>query len=720
VLSKSKPLLYLRIFVTGTLIASFIFLSYLFIRQYSAFEKLNDQIALANNNSEDRSVALYNLFLEYSEADNLFRLFTTNFELDTYDLYNRKLEEIKQTVDSLSQLPEGYDKIIGNLQTLEEKRATEQEFILLRKTINDLVFLSQDSLKILQDGNQWYIPPAKRISTDSIVSRILADTAVQKVSFDTVVRKKQGLLKRIFKAQDELLVSNSVTQYFNSSQVDAMYRNIENLNNEQQRLYIRGSALLKNRFRALIQKERQVIQANYRLLSNLRNGIQNLKERDAEQRRMVDRKDITAHRESSDEFKGQLIVALSMMLAMLLLIFFYQSNASRYQKRLRLEKEYAARVAEEKTSILSNVSHEVRTPISSLLGVIEILKSEHNDHRYSADYLDSVVQEITMIDNSINDILNLSKLEAGKLEVKNAYFFPQRVLAETLKLHRHPAQKKGLTLQENINVQEDIEILGSAFRIKQITSNLLSNAIKYTERGTISLTADLVKLDQEQKLLISIQDTGIGISKEDQRHVFRKYYMTSSEAKSSFGLGLYISNLFAKQLNGRIAVESLLGKGSTFRLEIPYLNARFSGSKEQQHTLAALPETLHITFIDDNEINLMYLKHYFANRSNQVSFFSDPLQAISHIKSNSVGIVVTDMLMPGMNGWSVLSSIKQENTEIKVFLCTADTENIENYKGECTFQFDGMLTKPLIEHEFISQLLETKIFKKSSKMLDTD
>lgn len=719
-LSKSKPLFYLRIFVTGTLIASFIFLSYLFVRQYLAFEKLSNHFTAANSHSEDRSTALYGLFVEYSEADNLFRLFTTNFDMVTYDRYNSKLDDIKRTIDSLSNLPEAYDKIVGDLETLEEKKATEQEFILLRKTINNLVFLSQDSLSILRDVNQWSVPHTKRISTDSIVSRILADTAAQKITLDTVVRKKQGLLKRIFKAQDELVVSNSVTQYFNNSQIDAMYRNIENLNNEQQLIYTRGSGLLKNRFRALIYKERQVIQANYRLLKDLRNGIQNLKEQNVEQTRIFDRKDIAAHRESSQEFKGQLIVALSIMLVMLLLIFFYQSNASRYQKRLRLEKEYAARIAEEKTSILSNVSHEVRTPISSLLGVIELLKSEHNDQQSSANYLDAVVQEITMINSSINDILNLSKLEAGKLEVKNAYFFPHRVLLETLKLHRHQAQKKGLSLEENINIEEGMEILGSAFRIKQIASNLLSNAIKYTEKGTISLTADLVNVDQQQKLVISIHDTGIGISREDQRHVFRKYYMTGSEAKSSFGLGLYISNLFAKQLDGRIAVESILGKGSTFRLEIPYHNYRYAGSKEQQYTLTSLPNTLNIAFIDDNEINLMYLKHRFANLPNQVSFFTDPAAAIAHVKVNNVDVVVTDMLMPNMNGWSVLSSIRKDSTDVKVFLCTADTENIEAYKGDCTFQFDGTLTKPLNEHEFISKLLETRIFKNPLKMFDTD
>lgn len=140
-------------------------------------------------------------------------------------------------------------------------------------------------------------------------------------------------------------------------------------------------------------------------------------------------------------------------------------------------------MAAEKTTILASVSHEVRSPINSLLGIIDILRKNNDNKLILPEYLDSASHEIEVINTAVNDILNLSKLEAGALEVQYEYFAPQQLLLDIIKLHEHLAKVKNIRLVSKIDIDPTLLIYSSGFRVKQIVSNLLSNAIKYSARG---------------------------------------------------------------------------------------------------------------------------------------------------------------------------------------------------------------------------------------------
>lgn len=448
------------------------------------------------------------------------------------------------------------------------------------------------------------------------------------------------------------------------------------------------------------------IKQNNALLQALGTKIENIRERELRHIRKAEIRAFAAHQQNVEKFESQLIVALLIILTMILLILVYHDRITKYETELNNEKEYAAQVAEEKTSLLANISHEVRTPISSLLSIIDFLKKHAgNQQETSADYLDSATHEIAMINSSINDILTLSKLEVGHLEVKNEYLSPSTLLSAALALHSYSARQKGLALSSEIDLDDGLEIYSSMFRLKQIISNLLSNAIKYTESGEIVLAA---KLDENRKtLVISVKDTGVGIAAQDQAHIFQQYITIGSEPRfGSFGLGLYTSNLLAKQLGGHISLTSEPGRGSTFWLSIPVRDARFATAQTDQYSLKSVSRNLKIVCIDDNLVNAFYLKHYFIDFQHS-AVFHKAAEALAYIYKNKVDIVITDLHMPDIDGWTVLERVKSYNKDIRVFLFTSDYMYFNTEQQAVPYTFDGVLNKPLEDQQLVSVIRES-------------
>lgn len=336
-------------------------------------------------------------------------------------------------------------------------------------------------------------------------------------------------------------------------------------------------ALLERAQAYTILKENPVdIQINKDLLQQLKICMENIRERELFHIQRTEIRGFAAHKINVEKFTIQLSIALFILLIILLIILFYQSALTKHENQLLQDKERAAQLAEEKTSVLANISHEVRTPISALLSIIELLKKNANEHRgISAEYLTFARREIALLRGYVNDILSFNNLEIGHAQIENAFFSLHEVICSTLSLHNYAAHKKGLIVQSDMNFDQGIDIFSNVFRIKHIISNLLANAIKYTERGEVHLVATINEDQGSTSLLIQVSDTGIGIATEDQAYIFRQYYMTDAQNKSrGFGLGLYLSRLWAQQLQGDITVISEPGKGSTFFLRVPISQIR--------------------------------------------------------------------------------------------------------------------------------------------------
>ncbi|WP_164112121.1 MULTISPECIES: hybrid sensor histidine kinase/response regulator [Sphingobacterium] len=700
-----KSNLTLRRIVLFSLVLSFAILSSIFFYQYLQYKKVENRLNAAYSSGQLQSPALYKLFSTFTEADNLFRLYTINFDENDFQGYRSKLDTIKIVVDSLAALPMESNPVKVDPNGVTQSNLALQ-YAYLKKQVDDIVYYAQDSLLALTAQKKRISQKPRITQSDSVISQILRDTLKIKQEKDTVVRKKEGLFNRIFKAKNDTLVNQSTNEVLNLNQVDLVQRNIDHLISTNERIYRNNLRDLRAILLKLQSAEKDLILSNYTLLNNLKAGIENLRQIELDEIRKAEEEDFILYKENSENFRSQLIISLSIMLLMIFFLIYYQYEVASYERKLLKEKEYASKIAEEKTNILANISHEIRSPLVSLQGIVNLLKNNNTAKTIDKEIIQTVDNDIAVINTTINDILSLSKLESGALEIKFDYFSPHKLVGDTVSLHQYQAEVKNLELRLENNINPSLLIWSNAFRFKQVLSNLLSNAIKYTQKGTIRIITSVKKSNDKQKVVIQVIDTGVGIPDGKKDQIFRKYYVADNKNKAGgFGLGLYISKLLCEQIKGSISFTSEAGKGTQFTFTLPIEKSRVQEKESRVLSISDLPSDLKIVFIDDSRIGLFFVQQLFKSSQN-VHLFDNSIQAWNYIRSNSVDIVITDLLMPGLNGWDILNHVKSDDTKVatKVLACTAENMLLEA-KSNQKYHFDGIINKPINETNLVSTLL---------------
>lgn len=703
---EKKKLKNRRLFISILIIVALLSLTTVIIYQYNQYNQVEKRLNKAYSSRNLQSSALYKLFSTFSEADYLFRMYAINFNEEEYIAYSQKLDTIKVIVDSLASLPITNNPI---KQLKSDDQILASEYLLLIKQVDHLIFYAKDTISTIIDQNE----PIKKksnlnlLNPDAVIKSILSDTSLQSVTKDTVVKKKENLFKRVFKAKDDTIFNKNVHEVINSNQIDiVLKKNIDMLMSNNKKVYTNDLNQLKSTFEKLKTKERQLLFANFTLLNNLKHGIDRLRQLEFDTYKKNQEADFSLYRNNSKSIRTQLILALAIMLLMVVLVIGYQRQVFFYERKLIKEKKYADIVAEEKTSVLANISHEIRTPLNSLKGLVNILKNNSADNCVDQEIIDSVDHDITVINSTINDILSLSKLESESLMIKNEQINIYNLIEDLINLHVYHATNKGLELNNNNTLTNNMLINSNPFRIKQVISNLITNAIKYTDKGYVTINSSLT--NNKSTLIIKVEDSGIGISKEQSDQVFRKYYVADNKSKAGgFGLGLYISKILSEQIGGSLSLISTLNKGTTFTFELPVsFIENIDTDKEPLHTIGEIPTDLKIVVIDDSKINLFFIQQLFKERKN-TAFFMDPRQALDYIKNNAVDIVITDLKMPKISGWEVLNTIKADAAlqQIKVFAATAEPLLLEYDNGNN--QFDGIVNKPIKENELVQNILNT-------------
>lgn len=710
---KDKSTSSFRLMLTVGIIFLFLLISGILFYQYRQYQEIENRLTHHYNNSEMLSSSVNKLFTIFSEADNNFRLYTVDYEPEAFAAYAAKLDTIQAFVDSLATLPLEGNPILDNVLDMEFRKQLAYEFASLKKNMDYLVLHTKDSLSELNNN----ILPVRRlemIGADSIVNKILSDTTLNSIQ-DTVVRKRQGLIRRIFNSKDDtLIVDVAKEQFFNSDHISVIHRNMEEAIKETNIKYNSNVSRMRNTFFRLQQKEKQLITTNFALLQELKSAMVKIRELEVSRQRQLEKQDFEIYRKNTHMFDRQLLFIIPLMVLMILILIYYQNHATKYERKLQEEKAYAAQLAEEKTSILAGVSHEIRTPLNSLLGMFNILKQgteSRPSELLDQKLIDSSYYSIVIISNTINDILNLSRLESDKTDISLTYFSPHKMFADLLNLHKHQADLRGLALKADINIDPKTQILSSEFRVKQITSNFIGNAIKYTFKGQIVFRAKIMKENGKDVLRIEVQDTGIGIPEKSKKQIFKKYYTAGSPAISGgFGLGLYISKILSDELHGQIGFTSKVNEGSTFYAQIPITRIRQVDQEEKPMKLTDLPENLRCLIVDDNPINILYMKQFFKNFRN-VYTINNGVDALNMLEQNSMDFVITDINMPLMSGWELLNKIKSspKHKHIKVFAVSAETSTIadENALLDPAKAFDGIVSKPFTEAELVKTIMIT-------------
>ena len=349
------------------------------------------------------------------------------------------------------------------------------------------------------------------------------------------------------------------------------------------------------------------------------------------------------------------------------------------QVAAEVEQEKARQAAERlsrlKSEFLANMSHEIRTPLNGVLGMAQIGLRHSNDPARAEDAFTKISNSGKLLLGIVNDILDFSKIEAGKMAIECAPVDLGKVLTSVLELIDERARAKGLPIKVRKSPDFPMACQSDSLRIGQILLNLLSNAVKFTEKGSITLAAELA----ERELVFRVSDTGIGISAEEQEHIFAPFEQADGSTTRKYGgtgLGLTITQRIVELMGGSLRVESQPGAGSTFEVRLPYVESRSSPSEAARQTPgdAAPLAGLAILVVEDNEINQAVLVENLVSLGARVTTASNGQQAVACVKASgpaAYDIVLMDIQMPVMNGYEAARHLRQLAPKLPIIGQTA-------------------------------------------------
>ena len=380
-------------------------------------------------------------------------------------------------------------------------------------------------------------------------------------------------------------------------------------------------------------------------------------------------------------------------------------------RKMNEEKQHAIDISEAKTRFLASMSHEIRTPINAILGMNEMILRENNDKTID-EYSKNIKTSGKMLLMLVNDVLDFTKIEAGKLEFKEAEFSMADMLYDVLSLIKERAEEKSIGLNTEIREEVPDELISDEFRLRQILVNLLNNAVKYTEKGSITLSLGGKYTDDGYELMLCVKDTGKGIRKEDQEHLFEAFSRADIRENINIegtGLGLAIVKSIVDSMNGELGVESVYGVGSKFWVKLPvkykdkeplkkdFMESRKDKAAETGTCSFTAPDA-KILAVDDNRSNLTIIKLFLKRNLIVPDLCSTGERAIELCKEKKYDLILLDHMMPKPDGIETLHIIKSSdsslNKDTKAIVLTANAlaGSRQMYMKE---GFDDYLTKPL-------------------------
>jgi PAS domain S-box-containing protein len=409
------------------------------------------------------------------------------------------------------------------------------------------------------------------------------------------------------------------------------------------------------------------------------------------------------------------------------------SRAKMLQEELQQSMEEAEQANQAKSEFLANMSHEIRTPLNAVIGFTELLEGLVNDHKQKS-YLDSIKAGGKNLLVLINDILDLSKIEAGKLEFKYEAINPYALISEIRQIFALKIEEKDLKFIIDVDDEIPASLVLDEVRLRQVIFNLIGNAIKFTEKGFVKFAVKKLEFEEDTSkidLMISVEDSGIGIPKNQQQQIFDAFSQQSGQSNRKYGgtgLGLSISKRLVEMMGGGISLKSQVGKGSafTFRLRgvavgATEVNAPEVDSSFAFDTIQFSPATILI--VDDIESNRKLITENFSTDDVKVIEAEDGEKAISFTKKFKPDLILMDIRMPVMDGIEASKQLKNDDKtkHIPIVALTASFRYQEDDKVYAKI-FDGYLSKPVsrmdLYHELMKFLSYTETPDKSSIIED--
>jgi signal transduction histidine kinase/DNA-binding response OmpR family regulator len=608
----------------------------------------------------------------------------------------------------LTESDEDFEKYMAKTDSLfkkieEIKSLTNNDFQL--KQLDSVKSLLKDKNRNIEQLRILRLTNKKDTSLDDIMKEVRKlESSVGLYSVESLIRNPSKLSNRerkVYQSYADYLNRDATrdTATVKSKTVDSMLVASR---------YIVAEAKKENsRIReSLIQKENELIRNDLNISERLREIIASFDLEIAKNNNLEKQQRAESMERTKEilKFAGILGGIVVLLFSYFILSDFFR--AERFKKNLEESKNYAESLLKSREQLISTVSHDLKTPLNTISGYAELFENSNLSEKQK-NYLSQITSSSHFIAHLVDDLLDFSKLEAGKLPLESIPFSLENIIREAGNAAKQVFLQKPVALKISISETLNDRIFESdPLRIRQIINNLVGNAFKFTETGSVEINVkEVEKNNKISTVQISVIDTGIGISEEKQQLIFNEFTQAETEIAHKFGgsgLGLAISKKLTELLGGNIKVESVLGKGSSFILTLPLRNSERVLTKtipKESNSFKGLKAVI----IDDDEAMRALLQEIFE----QMNIASEAFRSYESFRTGSdFDFVLTDIQMPKTDGFTVLEKLK--NGEINsyknqpVIAMTGSREHSHDFylnKG-----FTEMLPKPFSKQELVTVL----------------
>ena len=421
-------------------------------------------------------------------------------------------------------------------------------------------------------------------------------------------------------------------------------------------------------------------------------------------------------------YNPTLIVIPAIIVYINMIMYFTIENPDvKLIEEINIAKESAIKASNAKTEFLSNMSHEIRTPLNAIVGFSEALQSDERIPVEAKEDIKDIVMASDSLLEIVNGILDISKIEADKLEIINTTYSPRKIFDELVVLTRgRLGFEKQIEFKTSFSSDIPATLYGDYARVKQIVLNLLTNAVKYTNEGYISFTVECVNINKDLcRLIISVEDSGIGIKKDKIDKLFTKFERLDEEKNITIegtGLGLAITKKLVELMHGKMVVQSIYGKGSKFTVS---LDQKIVATKEKEEikektVVKGNYKGKRVLVVDDNKLNLKVAERLLREYNLFVDEVASGFDAIDRINMGvPYNLILMDDMMPKMSGCETLKELKKNkdfHTKTVALTANAISGMREKY---LSVGFDDYLAKPIKKEEL--EVILDKYLKEDKK-----
>lgn len=622
------------------------------------------------------AVLLYSLFFVHREMENLMSSDNSDI-LRTDSLIGLLREKDANTVRLLRTLSEANDSMISAREV--EQIIAEQDTIITQQRVQRRVTARRDTVVtqpkkkgFFRRLGEVFVPPRKdsaiqvqttlEVATDTVLDAYnpvdslhakLRTVAQQKKATNSVIQRRKRTLQRL----DHAL----------SARIDSLLKGYEQ------------ETLLRAREEAEYQKA-------------------------------------VRHR-SATIISG--IAAGAVVLSVIFLVMIWRdvTRSNRYRRQLEEANRFAEELLASREKLMLAITHDFKAPLGSIMGYADLLSRLTVDGRQRF-YLDNMKTSSEHLLKLVTDLLDFHRLDLHKAEINRVTFHPARLLEEIYVSFEPLTSAKGLSLKCEIDPELKGTFISDPLRLRQIVNNLLSNAVKFTSEGGITLTASFVPKGDSvfsgNHLKLSVIDTGKGMEPGDRERIFQEFTrLPGAQGEEGFGLGLSIVRMLVQLLEGRIEVDSVLGRGSTFTLRVPLypvaLNDTSEVNEQKYENSSSLPAqtpALHVLLIDDDRIQLTLTSAMLAQSGITSVSCLQLDELLEALRTDTFDVLLTDVQMPAMNGFDLLNLLRASNIpQAKTIPVIAVTARSDMQREEfLKHGFAGSLHKPFMVNELFAEL----------------